>query len=213
MSLSPARTIDVARSRLTMAFANWRSGATTSERRAYNQTDQVLLTFDDFAKPETIDQFLLILADKRVSAAFFVLGSWANENSASIEKIRASGHFIGNHTATHQRLRTLNDAAVIDEINNGVPSTLLRPPFGDCDDRIRTLAKNLGYKLALWTIDSEDWKNLPASMIADRVIRELHPGACILMHLEGKHTLEALPSIIDAIRADGYTLWSGGIID
>lgn len=193
-----------------MAYANWRGGNTLAERKAYNSTDQILLTFDDYANPAIIDQFLDILSKNNVKAAFFVLGSWARDNRETIEKLKASGHFVGNHSTNHPRLRKLSDDQIQQEIMNGEPSTLLRPPYGDCDARVRGIALKLGYKLALWTIDSEDWRDIPVQSIIDRVIRELHPGACILLHLNGKQTLTALPVLIGAIRSSGSTLWNGG---
>ena len=75
---------------------------------------------------------------------------------------------------------------------------------------MREIAASLGYKLALWTIDSEDWKGISASCITDRVVREIHPGACVLMHLNGQNTLDALPGLIDTISAKGYRFWTGG---
>lgn len=210
MSLFPARTIDIIRSRLTMVYADWRSGATPTERRSYNQTDMILLSFDDFAEPATIDRFLAILKQKNVVAAFFLQGDWATENPQTVTKIRSAGHIIGNHTATHPHLRSLSDNKIKQEIMGGPASTLLRPPYGDCDKRVRQIAAQLGYKLALWTIDSEDWKGISAATIQDRVMREIHPGACVLMHLNAPNTLAALPGLIDSIRAQGDILWTGG---
>jgi len=192
-----------------MAFANWRGGVTSAECRSYNQTDGVLLTFDDFAEPVVIERFLAILSDKRVTGAFFIVGNWATENSTSVAKIRAAGHIVGNHSTTHPHLRGLSDIEILKEIKGGVASSLLRPPYGECDSRVRKIAANLGYKLALWSIDSEDWKGLSADSITDRVVRELHPGACVLMHLNGQNTLDALPGLIDAIAAKGYRFWTG----
>lgn len=41
----------------------------------------------------------------------------------------------------------------------GVTPTCWRPPYGDVDDRIRSIAKALGLRTILWAYDSDDWKN------------------------------------------------------
>jgi len=39
----------------------------------------------------------------------------------------------------------------------GVTPNIIRPPFGDYDDRVREIFKQLGYKVVLWELDSDDW--------------------------------------------------------
>lgn len=36
--------------------------------------------------------------------------------------------------------------------------TLRQPPFGDIDDRIRTIAELLGLRTIMWGYDSNDWR-------------------------------------------------------
>lgn len=54
--------------------------------------------------------------------------------------------------------------------------------------------------------DSLDWKKLTAGEIYKRVSSKVQPGSIVLFHNAGLHTPEALPSIIEYLLAEGYTI-------
>ena len=54
--------------------------------------------------------------------------------------------------------------------------------------------------------DSLDWKDKTADEITQRVTSKVQPGSICLFHNAAKHTPEALPSLIEKLQADGYTL-------
>jgi peptidoglycan/xylan/chitin deacetylase (PgdA/CDA1 family) len=176
------------------------------EQRCYNPTGHVQLTFDDSADPVRVGMLLDILRRENVRAGFFGIGKWARSNPAVMDQIVSAGHWLGNHTASHANLRGLSDAGVRAEIQGGVPSQLLRPPYGSYDDRVRRIAASLGYRICYWQTDTRDWSGLSASEIQQRALAGLAPDGVILMHMWGAHTLEALPGLIEQIRARGFTL-------
>ncbi len=55
-------------------------------------------------------------------------------------------------------------------------------------------------------VDSLDWKDLAASDITKRVTSKVQPGSICLFHNAAKHTPEALPSILENLIGQGYTL-------
>jgi peptidoglycan/xylan/chitin deacetylase (PgdA/CDA1 family) len=57
-----------------------------------------------------------------------------------------------------------------------------------------------------WDTDSLDWMNKGVDNIIQRVVSKAHPGDIVLMHASDscKQTHEALPVIIDQLRAKGY---------
>lgn len=201
---------DIQRSIIAKAYADWRVNATVEEKHSYNPTDRVLLTFDDFADKKTLKSLLKILKKEHVKAVFFIIGDWANENPDLVAEIRNDGHWIGNHTKSHKNLLKINEKEVKDQILGGYTSNILRPPYGRYNKKTRKIAKELGYKICYWDIDSEDWKGISKNKIKSRILRSLHPSACILMHLNGPHTLDALPDIIKGIRNKDYELCHEG---
>ena len=82
---------------------------------------------------------------------------------------------------------------------------LFRPPYGDYDNEVIDTAKACGYYPIQWSVDSLDWKELPAQEIAQRVTGKVQPGSIVLFHNAAKHTPEALPSILTALIQEGYT--------
>ena len=55
-----------------------------------------------------------------------------------------------------------------------------------------------------WDVDSLDWKDLSAADIASRIVESVSSGSIILCHNNGLHTAEALPIVIDTLRAKGF---------
>ena len=54
--------------------------------------------------------------------------------------------------------------------------------------------------------DSLDWKDYDAGTIFDRVTSRLEPGSIVLFHNAALHTPEALPSILEYMINEGYTV-------
>lgn len=193
---------------LKRRYADWRVGATEIEKRSYNKTSNVMLTFDDYGSEEQVTELLAILDRERAYAKFFLIGGWAESNPDLVARIASAGHVIGNHTYSHQDLLRLNDSQVREEIRRGPASEWFRPPRGRYNSRIRRIAREFGLKICYWSIDSDDWQGVSSEYMTQKVLNELHPGAAILMHIHGVHTLEALPEIIKGIRSRGYDLWT-----
>lgn len=194
------------RSNITMFYSNWRIGPTLEEKHSYNISGKILLTFDDYADSKIIKNILNILKGEDVKAIFFIIGDYANKNPEIINEIKEAGHWIGNHTKSHKNLLKISEKEVREEILGGPSSNLLRPPYGAYNKNIRRIAKEMGYKVCFWDIDSEDWKGIKPEQIKTRILRSLRPNACILMHLNGKYTVEALPDILVKIKLKGFKI-------
>jgi peptidoglycan/xylan/chitin deacetylase (PgdA/CDA1 family) len=89
------------------------------------------------------------------------------------------------------------------------PRPYWRPPYGSHDARVRNLVAGVGYtKTFLWDVDTIDWRPVSdggptAAAIADRVAVNAVNGSDVLMHLGGFNTYEALPSMVQRLRARG----------
>ncbi len=167
----------------------------------------IILTFDDFGRADHVGSILDTLAAFKVRAVFFPIGSWANDNPALIERMRAGGHIVGNHTYDHANLTTLPDDCVRWEIVNGVQgSGLLRPPYGALDARVQQIAASLGYEIYRWNIDSEDWRATSPQAIVNNVLSTARPGGVVVFHMSASHTAAALPTVIRGLRAMGLVV-------
>jgi cellulose synthase/poly-beta-1,6-N-acetylglucosamine synthase-like glycosyltransferase/peptidoglycan/xylan/chitin deacetylase (PgdA/CDA1 family)/spore germination protein YaaH len=197
----------------------------TISRWGARQDKVVALTFDDGPDPNITPAILDVLAQKGVHASFFVIGANANAAPDILRRIYAEGHDIGNHTYTHPNLAEIPSAEVDLELNAtqraieaavGVHTLLFRPPYmGDIApetvDHMRPLLNStaLGYVTISSGIDPLDWDAASSESIVDAAVKQIEKrlGNVVLLHDSGgdrRHTIAALPKLIDALRAKGY---------
>ena len=167
--------------------------------------DVVYLTIDDGPHPVYTPQILDILARHNARATFFVVGYLVERYPAVIERIVAEGHQVGNHTWRHEDLTTLSresfdeTVARTQEILGEHATPCLRPPYGSRDAFTREWAASHGLALALWTVDTFDWRNPGAVTIADRIVAGATDGAIISLHDGGGDRSQTVEALEDAL--------------
>ena len=217
--------------------AESRGGAATKSKLEIFGTElpqkTIVLTFDDGPHPRYTDQVLEILKKYGLHAVFFEVGKnlgTAGDKSpvtlgptaAASYRILEAGSTLGNHSYSHPVLPKLDQANLTREIDS--TNTLLahilksqpvlfRPPYGAANADILAKIQAENMKTVIWNVDSEDWADPVPNSVAQRVITEVekqHRGI-ILFHDIHKVGLEALPTVIDTLRADGYQFasWDG----
>ncbi|MFC4098369.1 polysaccharide deacetylase family sporulation protein PdaB [Paenibacillus xanthanilyticus] len=176
----------------------------------------VALTFDISWGDKRAEPILNVLKEKKVGkATFFLSAPWSKSHPDIVKKIAASGFEIGSHGNKHDFYSSFSDEEIRNEIQTahailaevtGKAPKLIRMPNGDFDKRVLRIADELGYKVIQWDTDSLDWMNMGTAKIINRVVGKVHPGDIVLMHASdsSKQTHEALPVIIDQLRAKGY---------
>jgi peptidoglycan/xylan/chitin deacetylase (PgdA/CDA1 family) len=179
---------------------------------------EIALTFDDGPYPFYTPLLLHQLEADATPATFFLVGRTMQEYPELVERIIASGDEIGNHTYNHFVLAGMSESEIEDQIEacgsliaryTGTEPTLFRPPHGRYDTRVVEIASRMGYRTILWNdapndapVDNSD---VPVDEIVQRVLEHAKPGGIILMHNGQYSTIEAIPMIISALRAEGYS--------
>lgn len=175
------------------------------------------LTFDDGPDPLFSRRMLDVLLAHNVRATFFVLGKQAERHGEVVEELRDAGMGLGVHSWGHPDIRVCDQGVVQAELvrtvellrSLGVTPTVFRPPYGTWDTDLVHAAAGLGLRTILWSIDSRDWEEPSARVLAKRVEAALLPGAIVLMHDGGGDrtaTVAALPRIIQR-AADAGLAW------
>ena len=178
---------------------------------------RIALTFDAAGPSEPTARILDILAKHHVHSTFFITGDWANLNPDLVRRIHNGGHEIGNHTMSHPDLRTLSDQGICTELNQaeqvissftGVTTRpYYRPPYGGRDNRVRTLAAQIGYRTVYWTIDTLDWQTTATpDSITKTVMGNIKYGAIILMHAGSQVESDTLDGLMTKIEQMGYQM-------
>ncbi|MEU8568154.1 polysaccharide deacetylase family protein [Streptomyces pathocidini] len=186
-----------------------------SQTRCGNTSDRTLLTFDDWSykDPYRTTRIGAYLQSQGIRAAFFLINEQAEEHPDIVSTLRQQGHYVGNHTYSHQHLPRLTEDEAVAEIGNGVQSNLLRPPYGDFGERETAIADALGYRMCTWTVDTLDWEETDGGFRSIESIRatvreapeEDKRGGVVLGHLD-YHYPDAVPGIVADLTAEGYAL-------
>ena len=179
------------------------------------QEKVVSISFDAAWGNEQTQTLLDILAQKGVKSTFFLVGFWAEKYPESVKSIAQAGHDVGNHSDTHPHLPKLEKDKVLAQIEDcnkkieaaGAPRPILfRPPYGDYNNCVVESTNELKMHCIQWDVDSLDWKDPTPDDMVKRIKSKIKPGSIILMHNGAKNTPEALPRIIDTIKAEGYEI-------
>lgn len=179
---------------------------------AKTQEKVVALTFDDGPDPVDTPDILNILKEKDVRATFFVLGKAGQSNPALLKRLVKEGHEIGNHGFTHdyQQRKLIEEINQTDQVvftSTGNHTYFYRPPGGLVSKTQMEATKRNGHVVALWSVDSKDWRNPGVKQIIDNVTKNVFPGAIILMHDGGyqrTQTVKSLEPILNALKTSGY---------
>lgn len=173
----------------------------------------VAITFDDGPGTET-PRLLQELAARGVLATFFLVGNRVGANAATARAIADAGHAIGNHTWSHPDLTKVDEATRLSEIDRttqaiteatGRRPTSVRPPYGAIDDAVGADLAAAGFPAVLWSVDSRDWESKDAVATTAQVLDHVKPGSVVLLHDIHASTVDAVPGILDALAAQGYT--------
>jgi peptidoglycan/xylan/chitin deacetylase (PgdA/CDA1 family) len=180
--------------------------------------DGVALTFDDGPDPDATPEVLDALDAAGVRATFFMVGEQVEAHPDLARSVAERGHAVGLHGFRHIEHETLDDprgdlqrCAGTVAAATGVDSRLLRPPYGRFSAASFAACAELGFSPVYWSAWGGDWEPLPGERIADLVLRDLVPGAIVLLHdsacyayrESARATADALPAVMTAAREDG----------
>ncbi len=171
----------------------------------------VAISFDAAWGGDKTREIMDICQQYNVNATFFLVGFWMEKYPELVKEIANRGFEIGTHSATHPQMSKLSAASCQKELASsmeqivqltGKKVTLFRPPFGDYNNQLLSVAEQLGLYTIQWSVDSLDWKGLSAKQIAER-LQKTKSGDIILCHNNSDHIVEALPIIFEAIKLKG----------
>ena len=185
------------------------------------------LTFDDGPGPST-QAILAVLREYGVTATFLNIGQNAAAYPGLVRDEASHGFLVGNHTWNHQDMPAISAAAQAAEMDEasaeqerltGWGPCVFRPPYGNYNATLLSLARQRGMAVWMWSVDTEDWKadGSAATSWVNRIISlaeseggsQRHP--VVLMHNAPSGdpaTVSALPTVIRYFRDRGYTFVS-----
>jgi peptidoglycan/xylan/chitin deacetylase (PgdA/CDA1 family) len=183
----------------------------------------VALTFDDGPSATYTPRILALLRQYQAHATFFVMGHKVEKYPWVVQAELKDGNEVGNHTYSHPRMPDKDQLSRERELERtaldldllGCPRSprLFRPPYSAYDNRLKTYLAHTRRCLVLWSLDSGDWRGLPAPEIIKNVLDRVRNGSVIIFHdsceraQANRHpTVEALRTILPALKAAGYRM-------
>lgn len=202
------------------------ANASHEELKKYNayyaeDTDEkvLYLTFDAGFENGNTPAILDALKKHNVSATFFVVGTYIENNPDLIKRMAAEGHTVGNHTYHHPDMSQIATKEAFEkelrdvetpykEITGEEMTKFYRPPQGKYSETNLQMAKELGYQTFFWSLAYVDWyeNDQPTKEEAfDKLLGRIHPGAIVLLHSTSKTNSEILDELLTKWEEMGYT--------
>jgi peptidoglycan/xylan/chitin deacetylase (PgdA/CDA1 family) len=208
-----------ARSRALRDLASWalpRSlllthGARDARRR------RVALTFDDGPDAMT-PMYLDALGRFGVRATFFFVGENAARAPGIVREVVRRGHEIGGHGWTHRPFDAMSRERLSEELARtatvlpaGGKRPMVRPPHGALSPRALVHLAAAGYRVVLWSLDSDDCRTQDPLVVERRIgPDQLSVGDIVLLHESQPWTLKALSNAVRAMQDAGWELVTVG---
>ena len=212
--MSGKRALSVLAAAAPAAAALTVTAPTTStaapERAAACGAGYVGLTFDD-GPSGTTTKLLGALRQNGLRATMFNQGQYAAANPSLVRAQVTAGMWVANHSYTHPHLTRLSQAQIDSEISRtqqaianagGGTPRLFRPPYGETNATVKSVASRYGLTEIIWHVDSQDWNGASTDAIVQSVAR-LTNGQIILMHDWPANTLAAIPRIAQTLASRG----------
>jgi peptidoglycan/xylan/chitin deacetylase (PgdA/CDA1 family) len=180
---------------------------------------EVVLTFDDGPWLNNTPAVLKALADQCVKALFFPIGKHSTYYPEILRQVAAAGHTIGSHTWSHQDLSKKSPEEAKEEIEKGisavrwalegVPSApFFRFPALRHPPEMVTYLGERNVGIFSTDMDSFDFKIHKPEQIIKGVMEKLkkHGKGIVLMHDFQKGTAQAVPELLNQLKAGGYKI-------
>jgi peptidoglycan/xylan/chitin deacetylase (PgdA/CDA1 family) len=182
---------------------------------------EVWLTIDDGPSPAHTVALLDILDRFQARATFFLIGKNAEQHPHLVTEVLTRGHEIANHTYTHPSASfwmagPRRIAAEIDRCAELLraapdrPARFFRAPAGLKNIFVHPELDRRQLQLIGWIVRGLDTIRRDPAQVADRIIRNIRPGAIVLLH-EGQRAakdpqfnLRCLELTLTRLTENGY---------
>ncbi|PFH52725.1 carbohydrate esterase family 4 protein [Amanita thiersii Skay4041] len=186
-------------------------------------------SFDDGPQPACLITPKLVdfLRTNNVTTTHFMIGKNLLFYPSQFQMAFSAGHDIAVHTWTHPYMTTLSNEQILGELGwtmllihnstGGRVPRYWRPPYGDSDNRVRAIAKEVfGLTTVIWNQDTRDWSLTTNGTTPQIVQSSMHewisgpksPGLIILEHEVSDQSVSAFIEAYPSIRSNGWNFAS-----
>jgi peptidoglycan/xylan/chitin deacetylase (PgdA/CDA1 family) len=180
---------------------------------------EVVLTLDDGPWPNNTPAVLRALAAQCTKATFFAIGKHSMWHPEILRQVAAEGHTVGTHTWSHMALSKKPADVAKEEIEKGFsavrwalggtpPSPFFRFPTLAHPPEMVTYLGERNISMFSTDMDSFDFKLKKPELVIKSVMDKLkkHGKGIVLMHDFQRVTAEAMPELLNQMKAAGYKM-------
>lgn len=178
----------------------------------------IYLTFDDGPTPIVTSWVLEILKQYNAKATFFCIGNNIKKHPELFTKIINDNHKVANHTYYHEKgWKTKNQdylnsiiktEKLICKMDSNYKSKLFRPPYGQIRKSQGQALMEMGYKIIMWSVLTQDWKSsISNEYCFKKTIESINNGSIIVFHdsLKAEEKLKyLLPRVLEHFSGKGF---------
>ncbi|MDE7431565.1 MAG: polysaccharide deacetylase family protein [Lachnospiraceae bacterium] len=191
------------------------------ENEAYFVGDEsgktIYLSFDAGYENGNTEQILEALKKHNVTATFFVVGYFIENNQDLVKRISEEGHNVASHSYSHPDMSLMsredfsNEMTKLEENYKNITGKdlikLYRPPQGKYSEQSLVYAREMGYKTILWSLAYVDWEDKQPTReeAFKKLLGRIHPGAIVLLHSTSKTNAQILDELLSKWEEMGYT--------
>lgn len=182
------------------------------------RANEVLLTFDDGPWPVNTPAVLKALAEHCTKATFFIVGKHATYHPEILKQVYDAGHTIGSHTWSHQNLnrKSMTAEQAKAEIEKGISAVSIalgapaapffRFPALQHPPELVTYLGERNVAMFSTDLDSFDFRARKPEQVINTIMSKLKKfgKGIVLMHDFQHVTAEALPELLNQLKANGY---------
>jgi peptidoglycan/xylan/chitin deacetylase (PgdA/CDA1 family) len=200
---------------LASLFSPSAQAATADIAHGSRSSKNIALTFHGAGPMSNADSLLSIFKSTNTLVSVFAIGTWLEANPQIAKKLVDAGHVLGNHTMHHYEMKKLSASKVKSEINGcasvlknqiGNHGAFFRPSGTQySNSTIRKGAIAAGYKQCIsYDVDSHDYQDPGKAAVINNVMKSIQNGSIVSLHFGHQNTVEAMPTLIEKIRAAGF---------
>lgn len=177
---------------------------------------RVALTIDDGPDPRTTPRILDVLKRHDASATFFVIAGRVAGSEATVQRIVAEGHELGNHMVADRPSIDLEPAHF--ERRLGQAHEILsrwqspewfRPASAWYDEKMIETVEAHDYRMALGRVYPLDAAVAAPELAARYILWRAKPGEIIILHdagWRGRNTARILERILPGLEKRGFQI-------
>ena len=171
---------------------------------------RIAWTVDDGASTEGIKDYLDFMQEHDLRMTFFITSQYPGwiSNRVQVQELVDSGSLqLANHTHLHPSLRSVSNSRIVEELTRcgkfiqdtfGVQSKpFFRPPYGDINSRVASIASDLGYTSAImWSGSLGDTASQRRQSIVQMGDKYIKDGIILLDHFNSRTPKPVLEKLL-----------------